>query len=210
MSECEMDAKIKNVIFDFGGVIINLARNRCIDAFERLGIANLREQVVGSCQRWDLFMQLELGNISPVEFRNRIRHLSQQVLTDEAIDAAWNAMLGDIPSEKLELLLELRQRYNIYLLSNTNVIHWEWAEKNPLSYNSYHASDFFDRIYLSYQLHLLKPDPSIFEYVLQDAGIRPEETFFMDDSLQNCRSAASLGIQTYTPQPREDWSYLFK
>lgn len=205
-----MEGKIKNVIFDFGGVIINLMRNRCIDAFEQLGLANLREQLVGSAPHWDLFTQLELGTISPAEFRDGIRQLSEQELTDEAIDTAWIAMLGDVSAEKLELLLALRQRYTIYLLSNTNVIHWEWAERNSFTYKNYRAADFFKRIYLSFQIHQLKPDAGIFEYVLQDAGIRPEETFFIDDSLPNCRTAESLGIQTYTPQPREDWSHLFR
>ena len=96
------------------------------------------------------------------------------------------------------------------LLSNTNIIHWEWAEKNCFSYKGYQASDFFNNIYLSYELHLQKPDPEIYKYVLKDAAIIPEETFFIDDTALNCRAAEALGIHTYTPDPREDWSYLFK
>ena len=95
------------------------------------------------------------------------------------------------------------------LLSNTNEIHWDWSEKTCFSYKGHHASDFFNHIYLSYRLHLLKPDAEIFEYVLQDADIRPEETLFIDDAVPNCRTSESLGFHTYTPQPREDWSHLF-
>ena len=201
---------IKNLVIDFGGVIINLTRNRCIEAFESLGVANIREQIVNNYQHKDLFMKIELGSITVAEFRDGIRHLTKQPLTDEQIDAAWIAMLDDIPAYKLELLMELRKKYNTMLLSNTNEIHWQWAEKNSFAYQGHHAGDFFNKIYLSYELNMLKPNADIFEYVLKDAVIKPEETLFLDDSVPNCRTAESLGIRTYTPQAREDWSHLFK
>lgn len=201
---------IKNLIIDFGGVIINLTRNRCIEAFESLGVKDIREQIVNNYQHKDLFMLVELGSITVAEFHDGIRRLSGRPLTDEQIDAAWIAMLDDVPTYKLDLLLDLRKRYNTMLLSNTNEIHWEWSERTSFSYKDHHVSDFFNRIYLSYQLHMLKPNADIFEYVLQDAGIKPEETLFIDDALPNCRTAESLGIHTYTPEPREDWSFLFK
>lgn len=120
---------IKNLVIDFGGVIINLTRNRCIEAFESLGVANIREQIVNNYQHKDLFMKIELGSITVAEFREGIRHLTRQPLTDEQIDAAWIAMLDDVPDYKLDLLLDLRKRYNTMLLSNTNEIHWDWSEK---------------------------------------------------------------------------------
>lgn len=200
---------IKNLIIDFGGVIINLARNRCIEAFERLGVADVRDNIVNNYQHKDLFMQLELGTVTPAEFRDGIRRLARRPLTDDQIDAAWIAMLDDVPGYKLDLLLDLRKRYNTMLLSNTNLIHWEWAERTCFSYKGHQAADFFNRIYLSYQLQMLKPDACIFEYVLRDAAILPEETLFIDDAAVNCRTAESLGMQTYMPQAREDWSSLF-
>lgn len=201
---------IKNLIIDFGGVIINLTRNRCIEAFESLGVQDIREQIVNNYQHKDLFMQVEIGSITSAGFRDGIRRLSGQALTDEQIDAAWIAMLDDVPDYKLNLLLDLRKHYNTMLLSNTNEIHWEWSERTCFSYKGHHVSDFFNRIYLSYKLHMLKPNADIFEYVLQDAGIKPEETLFIDDATPNCRTAESLGLHTYTPEPREDWSFLFK
>lgn len=201
---------IKNLVIDFGGVIINLARNRCIEAFESLGVMNIREQVVSNYQQKELFMKIELGSITITEFHDGVRRLTERPLTDEQIDAAWIAMLDDVPDYKLDLLLDLRKRYNTMLLSNTNEIHWKWSEKNCFSYKGNQASDFFNHIYLSYRLHMLKPDADIFEYVLRDAGIRPEETLFIDDAVPNCRTAESLGFHTYTPQPREDWSHLFE
>lgn len=199
--------EIKNLIIDFGGVIINLTRNRCVEAFESFGVPDVRDCILNSK---DLFMQIEQGTITSAQFRDGIRHLTQQRLTDQQIDAAWIAMLDDIPGYKLDLLMKLRGKYNTMLLSNTNEIHWQWAEKNSFAYQGHQASDFFDKIYLSYELKMLKPNADIFEYVLNDAAIKPEETLFLDDSTPNCRTAESLGIRTYTPQPREDWSHLFE
>lgn len=198
---------IKNLIIDFGGVIINLTRNRCVEAFENFGVPDVRDRILNSK---DLFMQIEMGTISSAEFRDGIRHLTSQHLTDEQIDAAWIAMLDDVPPYKLDLLMELRSKYNTMLLSNTNEIHWLWAEKNSFACNGHHAKDFFNKIYLSYELNMVKPNADIFEYVLKDAGIDPAETLFIDDATANCRTAESLGIRTYAPQPREDWSHLFK
>lgn len=198
---------IKNLIIDFGGVIINLTRNRCVEAFESFGVPDVRDCILNSK---DLFMQIEQGTITSAQFRDGIRHLTQQRLTDQQIDAAWIAMLDDISGYKLDLLMKLRGKYNTMLLSNTNEIHWQWAEKNSFAYQGHQASDFFDKIYLSYELKMLKPNADIFEYVLNDAAIKPEETLFLDDSTPNCRTAESLGIRTYTPQPREDWSHLFE
>ena len=103
---------IKNLIIDLGGVLINLTRNRCIEAFENLGVENIREQITNNYQHKDLFERLELGTISVEQFRDDIRALSGKPLTDEQIDTAWIAMLGDVPENKLRLLLELRERYD--------------------------------------------------------------------------------------------------
>lgn len=201
--------EIKNLIIDLGGVIINLTRNRCIEAFEQLGVLDIRERIVSNYQHKELFMQIELGTITSSAFRDEVRRLSGQPLTDKQIDTAWIAMLGDVPESTLDLLLDLHKRYNTMLLSNTNEIHWQWSVENYFSHKGRQTSDFFNHIYLSYELHMLKPDADIFEYVLKDAGICAEETLFIDDAVPNCRTAESLGIRTYTPQPREDWSHLF-
>lgn len=198
---------IKNLIIDFGGVIINLTRNRCIEAFAQLGV-DVHEQLGSIYHHKDLFMLLEIGKLSPAEFRDGIRKRSNLILTDKEIDDAWIAMLDDVPDYKLELLLRLKKKYNTMLLSNTNSIHWEWAEQNIFTYKGHTVNDFFHKIYLSYELHMEKPDPEIFEYVLNDAGILPEETLFIDDALVNCKAAEALGLRTYTPEPREDWSSI--
>ncbi|MDF9830388.1 HAD family phosphatase [Parabacteroides sp. PF5-6] len=200
---------IKNLLIDFGGVIINLTRNRCIEAFAQLGV-DVHEQLGSIYHHKDLFMHLEIGELSPAAFRDGIRQRSNRILTDKEIDDAWIAMLADVPDYKLDLLLRLKEEYNTFLLSNTNSIHWEWAKQNIFNYKGHRVDDFFHKIYLSYELHLEKPNPEIFEYVLNDAGISPHETLFIDDAAVNCKAAEALGIRTYTPEPREDWSFLFE
>ncbi|MCD7930533.1 MAG: HAD family phosphatase [Tannerellaceae bacterium] len=204
-----MQDGIKNLIFDFGGVIINLTRNRCLEAFEELGVTNIRELICNNYHHKDLFMKLELGQITVGQFHDGIRRMSGRLLTDQQIDMAWISMLDDIPSYKLDLLLELQKQYRVLLLSNTNEIHWKWAERACFNYKGHCASDFFSKIYLSYELNMEKPDIEIFEYVLADAHIQPTEILFIDDAVVNCRAAETLGIHTYIPEPREDWSHLF-
>lgn len=201
---------VKNLILDFGGVIINLTRNRCIESFENLGVENIRESIVNNYQHKEMFMQIELGEITSEQFRDSIRQIAKRPLTNEQIDNAWISMLDDIADYKLELLLELKKKYKLFLLSNTNEIHWKWAEQNGLNYKGHQAKDFFDNIYLSYEMHMLKPDALIFEEVLRREQLDPKDTFFIDDAVANCKTAEALGIRTYTPQPREDWSHLFK
>ncbi len=199
---------IKNLIIDFGGVIINLTRNRCIEAFAQLGV-DVKERLSNNYLHKDMFMAIEMGQMTPAEFRDAIRLLTPQKLSNKQIDDAWIMMLDDVPDYKLDLLLNLKNNYNTLLLSNTNEIHWVWSEKNIFSYKEHHAVDFFHRVYLSYELHMVKPHADIFEYVLNDANIKPAETLFIDDALPNCQTAESLGLLTYMPEPREDWSHIF-
>ncbi len=201
---------IKNLIFDFGGVLINLDRTACREAFEKLGIASIHESVLDDYRQKELYMQLESGNISAAAFRASMRRLSDQQLTDSQIDEAWVSILGDIPSYKLDWLLELRKQYHILLLSNTNSIHWQWAVQNRFQYKGHKVDDFFDRIYLSYELHMQKPDVEIFKFVLQDSMITADSTFFIDDSAMNCKAAEAVGIQTYCCPAGSDWTFLFK
>ena len=200
-----MDSKIKNVIFDLGGVLINLDFDSCLNAFRTAGFTNIEEQV-RQMQGNGVFSRFELGEISPEEFRDAIRKEADESLTDRKIDDMWNLMLLNIPREKLDLLLELRERYMVYLLSNTNQIHWDYAGEEMFNYRGFRADDFFEDTFLSFKMHLAKPDKAIYEKVMKEANILPEETFFIDDSETNCRAAAALGIQTHHYHIGEDLS----
>ena len=204
-----IDKGIKNLLIDFGGVLIDLNRQRCLEQFKTLGFTDI-EQMLGECHQKGFFLQQEKGLISSADFRATICERMGRQVPGEDIDAAWNSFLVGIPDYKLELLLELRKHYNLLLLSNTNEIHWRWSCERAFAYKGYRVEDFFDRIYLSYEMHLAKPDLQIFQEVVEEAEILPAETFFIDDSAENCRTAEMLGITTYTPLAGEDWSHLFK
>ena len=199
---------IKNLIFDFGGVLINLDRQRCVENFRKLGLEKV-DELLGMYSQQGIFMQHEKGLISSAEFRENIRGLLTKKVTDEQIDAAWNSFLVDIPTHKLDLLLKLREKYVVYLLSNTNEIHWKWTCKNLFPYRTFKVEDYFEKTYLSFEMKMAKPEPEIFKAILDDAGIEPEETLFIDDSEINCKAAQNLGISTYTAKAGEDWSHLF-
>ena len=196
-----MDSKIKNVIFDLGGVLINLDFDSCLNAFRTAGFTNIEEQV-RQMQGNGVFSRFELGEISPEEFRDAIRKEADESLTDRKIDDMWNLMLLNIPREKLDLLLELRERDMVYLLR-------DYAGEEMFNYRGFRADDFFEDTFLSFKMHLAKPDKAIYEKVMKEANILPEETFFIDDSETNCRAAAALGIQTHHYHIGEDLSLLF-
>ena len=201
-----LDGHIKNLLIDFGGVLIDLDRRRCLEHFRRLGMPDV-ENLLHDCHQEGFFQLHEKGLISDAGFRERIRQAIGRPVTDEAIDEAWNSFLDGIPAYKLDFLLELRKHYTVCLLSNTNAIHWDYACTHDFAQGGRRVEDYFDRIYLSYQLKMIKPDAEIFQAVLADAGLTPEETLFIDDAE---RTARSLGIHTYTPQAHEDWRHLFQ
>ena len=200
---------IKNLIVDFGGVLIDLDRQRCLENFRELGLQDA-EHTLDIYHQQDFFQQYEKGLISSADFRNVIREKIGRDVADARIDAAWNSFLVSIPTYKLDLLLALRKDYVVYLLSNTNEIHWEWSCEHAFPYKAFRVEDYFEHIFLSYEMKMAKPDEEIFRKVLDDAGLDPKETFFIDDSEANCLTARSLGISTYTPKAGEDWGHLFK
>ena len=200
---------IKNLIVDFGGVLIGLDRQRCLENFRELGLPDV-EHTLDIYHQQDFFQQYEKGLISSADFRNVIREKIGRDVADARIDAAWNSFLVSIPTYKLDLLLALRKDYVVYLLSNTNEIHWEWSCEHAFPYKAFRVEDYFEHIFLSYEMKMAKPDEEIFRKVLDDAGLDPKETFFIDDSEANCLTARSLGISTYTPKAGEDWGHLFK
>lgn len=199
----------KNLIVDFGGVLIDLDRQRCLKNFKELGLPDV-EHTLDIYHQQDFFQQYEKGLISSDDFRNIIREKIGKDVTDARIDAAWNSFLVSIPTYKLDLLLALRKDYVVYLLSNTNEIHWKWSCEHAFPYKAFRVEDYFEHIFLSYKMKMAKPGEEIFRKVLDDVGLDPKETFFIDDSESNCMTAQSLGISTYTPKAGEDWRHLFK
>lgn len=188
---------IKNIVFDWGGVLINLDKVRCVKAFDKIGAHNI-SSYVDECRQEDLFHELEIGKITIPQFCDEVRRQCPEcVATDEEICWAWGELLTGIPAYRVEKLRSLRSKYRLFLLSNTNAIHWE--EWDHL------LEGCFEKIFLSYEMHLVKPDMEIFNEVLRQTDILPEETLFIDDSANNCAGAASVGIHTYHVKEGDEW-----
>ena len=204
-----MDKQIKNIVFDLGGVLVDLDFKAAINGLQQAGFANVKEQLMAFDQG-GIFQKFELGEMTADEFRTAIRENSTVTLTDEEIDALWNAMLLEIPREKLELILDLRGKYMVYLLSNTNSIHWDYVCKNAFNYRGFRVNDYFEETFLSYEMHLAKPNKAIFEKVLHDANLLPEETLFIDDSEANCKAAEEVGIHAHHYHISDDLSKVFE
>ena len=204
-----MDKNIKNIVFDLGGVLVDLDFKSTINGLQKAGFTNVKEQLQAFDQD-GIFKKFELGEISADEFRASIRKNSSVSLTDEEVDSLWNLMLLEIPREKLELILDLRSKYMVYLLSNTNSIHWDYVCKNAFNYRGFRMDDYFEETFLSYEMHLAKPDKAIFEKMLQDANLLPEETLFIDDLEANCKAAEEVGIHTHHYHIGDDLSKIFE
>jgi len=200
---------VTTLIFDLGGVLVNLDLNRCIMSFKELGLENF-EHLMGNFGQKGFFLEFEKGRISQQQFRDEIRKLAKNTLTDEQIDKAWGSFLCDIPMQKLEMLVELKKKFRLLLLSNTNPIHIEGLVPLEFAKIGKKLSDIFDKCYFSYEMGMAKPDAEIFEALLANAGVKPEECLFLDDGLKNIQQADKLNIQTYLVKEYEDLSFLLR
>jgi putative hydrolase of the HAD superfamily len=202
--------RIKNIIFDFGHVILNINWQSVRKTFESKGFTGM-DDLHNYLMEENYYYDLETGRISPTEFRDAIRRSLGNKTTDKVIDEGWNSMILDIPKYRVELLEKLKSKYNIYLLSNSNRIHWEYFDKYFADTYGYdHLSDLFKAAYYSHEMGLRKPDPQIYKVVMAEQGLIPEETLFIDDMIENIKSARNLNIFSYHLVPeREDIVDLF-
>ncbi len=189
---------IKNIIFDYGAVIFDIDHQLTIQAFKDIGL-QAENDFFGHLTQNPIFDLFEKGEISGVEFRNGIRALIPTLLTDNAIDDAWNKMLLGIPSGNLETLLLAKNNYRTFLLSNNNAIHYDWILKYLLAefQLSNGMADYFEKDYYSHLMGMRKPNADIFEFVLQAHDLDKSETLFIDDSPQHIATAKQLGLHTH-------------
>lgn len=189
--------KIKNIIFDYGNVIFELDFERLKVEFSDLGIKEVATIFAHSGQSL-LFDQFDKGKIDGAGFREGVRSLAKmENLTDEAINRAWNSLLIGVPKGNHELLLRLKTKYRTFLLSNNNEIHYSSILthlKNDYDLES--NSIFFEKDYYSHLMGMRKPNRDIFEQVIDEQGLVPEETLFIDDSPQHLETASQLGLKT--------------
>lgn len=200
-------SNISTLIFDLGGVIINLDLPKCIQNFKQLGVINFENYLSNFGQK-GFFLQFEKGQIGIDEFRSEVRKIATKPLSDEQIDKAWCSFLCDIPIQKVQLLLELKKKFHLVLLSNTNPLHINISTANEFARYGLKISDIFEKAYYSYEMGMAKPDPEIFNALLNDAGVTASECLFLDDGLKNIESANKLGIQTHLVNLNDDLKFL--
>ena len=196
--------KIKNIVFDFGGVIIDLDKDMAARRFIEIGFADAAD-MLGNAHHKGIFKAIENGDITAEEFRDEVRRLSGKNISDSDINSGWLAFVKDLPQRRLDYIMKLREKYNVYVLSNTNPIVMEWGESNEFNSAGKPISYYFDKNYYSYQIKASKPDRAIYEYMLSDGGMDAEETLFLDDSEINLEGARALGIRTLLTTNCVDW-----
>lgn len=194
----------KAVLFDLGAVIINLDMPKTYHALSNLGI---NENIV--LKEQELFLNYEIGAISSEQFLKTLLHYAFPQTSKQMLIDAWNAMLLDIPDERFEILLKLKEKYPLFLLSNTNELHIQAINQYLISNNRfelYHS--IFEKIFYSHEIHLRKPNDNCFQWVAQQIGFNLNDIFFIDDNETNCLQAKTLGIQTYQALKPIDWEIL--
>lgn len=200
---------IKNIIFDLGGVIINLDINKTISEFNKLTYMPF-EAIYTQASQSSLFNDLDKGIITNEEF---FYGVAKDIRFDgplELLQKAWNAMLLDVPEKRLDVLVKMKQNYNTFLLSNTCEPHIAAFEHDLyLKHGVKNFNDYFDEVYYSCRLGMRKPDKEIFEFVLEKNKLKPEETVFIDDSLQHVKGAGECGISAFLlPKNQEIGEFL--
>lgn len=200
---------IRNLMFDLGGVIMNIRRQNCVEAFKKIGMANPDEFLGEYCQSGP-FADIENGSATAQEFRDAIRSLLPAPVSDREINEAFGQFLIGIPPHRLEELQELKKRFSLYLLSNTNPIMWADGIDRNFRQLGHDVNYYFKGIIRSYEAKVMKPEPEIFLIAERRFNIKPEETIFLDDSEANCKAAEALGFKTIWVEPGTEFSDLIR
>ena len=190
-----MSNSIKNIIFDLGGVLFNIDYLKTIDAFKKIGIPNF-DSIYSQAKQSNLFDLFETGKMTEKTFiENLKKQLPPHINNKEIIDA-WNAMLINLPKDRVELLKKLKHNYTIVLLSNTNETHINAFEQIILKQNNLKGLEpLFNKVYYSSRIGLRKPTADCFNYVLENSKFNKNETVFFDDSIQHIEGSIAVGIK---------------
>lgn len=188
---------IRNIIFDFGGVILDIDPQQTINTLKNQGVKNVEVFSTPEFQE-QVMNKFERGILTPELFREKVRFFLDSKMSDQHIDDAWNALLLDIPKERIAVLEQVKQNYNTFLLSNSNEIHYDvYVRDLQLRFGYREFDQLFHKAYFSFDLHLSKPNPEIFEFVMNQHKMIAEETLFIDDTLEHIEAARKLGMRCY-------------
>lgn len=198
--------KIKNILFDFGGVVVTLNPDEAMRRFKALGVSDA-EQRLDSYTQQGIFGDLERGKITDEQFRTELSKMAGHDVTWQQCQWAWLGYRKAVPQKNLDTIQRLRSEgYHAVLLSNTNPFMMKWALSDAFDGSGHSLNHYMDAIYMSYECKAMKPDEKFFSTVLASEGITPEETLFLDDGPRNVETASILGINTYLVKPEEDWT----
>ena len=201
-----MNNKVKNIVFDFGGVVVTLDHNEAVRRFAALGLENAAEQLNPYTQG-GIFGELELGNISAEVFIEKLSGLCHRQLSYDECLHAWLGYRKELPQRNLDTIVRLREEgHRVILLSNTNPFMMKWALSNDFDGKGHSVAHYFDALYLSYKMGVMKPNETFFRTMLMMERILPANTLFIDDGPRNVAAASQLGIRTFCPENGEDWT----
>jgi len=185
---------IRNIIFDLGGVLLNINPLLSLLELEKISDTDI-ETLKTKLATERIFEKFDTGSISAEQFRSTLCRILNRNVNDPEIDRIWNVLLLDFPKHRIKMLQQINKQYRVFLLSNTNVIHFPKITADFSAVHGISLTSLFERLFLSYEIGMHKPDAGIYTHVLENAGLKPEETAFFDDSLANIRAAELLGIK---------------
>jgi putative hydrolase of the HAD superfamily len=200
-------SEIKNIVFDLGGVIVDINRTAAVNKFKEIGIDNIEEFIDPYRQR-GIFRRIEEGSISRESFYEEICKIAGKKIDSKEIDQGWFDFLMPVDQKRLDFISELRKKYKVLLLSNTNAIIMSWARSEQFSPAGKPLDCYFDGLYLSYEMGCMKPDFDIFHKMIESSGIVPKETLFIDDSEANINAGNSLGFKTFLFKKENSFSEI--
>lgn len=195
---------IRNLVFDFGGVVVDINMPKAIAAFDKLGVPNV-SQWLNPYHQNGFFLEVEDGRTDAAGFCQTLSRVCGREVSMAEAREAWLCIVEEAQPDRLRFLSSLRDRYHLFLLSNTNPFVMDWARSSAFSADGLPLDAYFDKLFISYQLQSVKPSAAFFETLIREAPLRPEESLFVDDGPANIAAAQALGFHTYLVTNGVDW-----
>jgi len=196
-----------HVVFDLGGVVFRLDKSIAIKRFKEIGVTHVEEFLDDYAQK-GIFGDLEEGLITAEQYRDEMSKIVGKHLTMDQLEYAWTGYAAELYQRNFDALLRLRcEGFPVALLSNTNPFMMRWARSSAFDGNGHSLDFYFDRLYLSYEMRMMKPSPEIFRAMIHGEQTTADNILFVDDSARNCEAAAALGIKTLNPDNGSDWRH---
>ncbi len=197
---------IKNIMFDLGGVIMTIDQPSAVKRFKEIGLADA-EQRLDPYTQSGIFGDLEEGKITADDFIRELSSMVGRQLTFDECKYAWRGYTKEVPMRNIKALDKLRNAgFRLILISNTNPFMMHWGMSKDFSGDGRSIADFFDALYMSYKMKVMKPNRYMFEQIIEKENLVPEETLFVDDGPKNIEMGKELGLKTFCPKNGEDWT----